>query len=86
MQPPLSTPNPRRREREQSAAPVESTFFPGQVTAERVTKVQLIEQESLQVTEKLVQQAAAIEQLKQQVSSEAAAHCAILMMPLACPA
>lgn len=85
MQPPLPTPNPRRREREPSAAPVESTSLEGQVTAERVTKVQLIEQESLQVTEQLEQQAAAIEQLKQQVSSEAVTLCAILMMFLACP-
>lgn len=78
--PPAS--NVRRREREPSAASGESTPFEGQTAAERVTKVQLVEQESLQVTEQLAQQAAAIEYLKQQVSWGTGILCVVLMMAL----
>lgn len=83
MPPVLPTPNVRRREREPPAASSENTPFEGQVTAERVTKVQLVEQESLQVTEQLTRQAAAIERLTQQVSWGTAILCVVLMTLLA---
>lgn len=83
MPPVLPTPNVRRREREPPAASSESTPFEGQVTGERVTKVQLVEQESLQVTEQLAKQAAAIERLTQQVSWGTAILRVVLMTLLA---
>lgn len=82
MQPVPPASNVRRREREPSAASRESPPLEEQVVTERVTKVQLVEKESLQVTEQLARQAAAIEQLKQQVSRGAATLCVKLMMLL----
>lgn len=82
MQPVPPASNVRRRERGPSAAFGESSPFEEQVATERVTKVQLVEKESLQVTEQLARQAAAIEQLKQQVSGGAATLCVVLMMLL----
>lgn len=82
--PPVPTTSHRRRERGSPDAPEEDpTVEEEQATTGRITKVQLVEQESLQITEQLTRQAAMIEQLSKQVNQGAHIRCAILTSPSA---